>query len=278
MNLAESFEDVIRKEKKVKNELRTFVSEVLTKDDEPDKSRFHKLRDVHQLQKSIVKQNMHNAMSPISAISGYLELINISLSSNPDIKQIEHYRKQIEAGINQVNVILEQLMEIYNDESESAVSGQEDLLDVDLNWVVSEVCQQMHCAGPNVTFTRSKNPLHVRTDLFMAKLIIFNLISFAIKCSGKDAVTKMNTLKAGNRAVLSLAFSVSEKKKKELIEIMADRSDVVKTSELAKNSFNEGLTQSRNLISQIDGSISLESGNENEAVLNLSIPLSYSEN
>ena len=273
MNLAESFDDIVRKEKKVKDELRSFVSKAMMEKKSGD-SRFDKLKGVHRLQKSIVKQNMHNAMSPISAISGYLELINISLSNNPDVKQIEHYRKQIEAGINQVNIILEQLMEIYSDESESVVSGKEDLLDVDLNWVVDEVCNQMHCAGPNVTFTRSKNPLHVRTDLFMAKLIIFNLISFAIKCSGKESITEMKAHKQDSQAILSLTFETSEKKKNELIQIMSDN----ETDDLKANSFNEGLTQSRELITQIDGIISFECDSEKEVVLNLSIPLSYSEN
>jgi homospermidine synthase len=85
------------------------------------KDKYSKLKSVHQLQKSIVRQNMHNAMSPLSAISGYLELINMSLMTEPDIEQIDFYRKKIESGINEVNTIIEQLQGIYSDESDSTI-------------------------------------------------------------------------------------------------------------------------------------------------------------
>ncbi|WP_421775006.1 hypothetical protein [Gracilimonas sp.] len=278
MNLAESFDDIIRKENKVKNELRSIVADVLLEEGESEDSRLSKLRGVHQLQRSIVKQNMHNAMSPISAISGYLELINISLSNNPDVKQIQHYRKQIEEGINQVNVILEQLMEIHSDESDSVVSDQEQLLEVDLNWIVSEVCEQMRCAGPNIEFKRSENPLHVRTDLFMLKLIIFNLISFALKCAGKESVTEMMTNKEDNKAVFSLLFEASEKKKNDLAQIMSGKQVEGESSGFIQNSFNEGLVQSRSLVSQIHGELNFNAEDESLIRLNLSIPLSFSVN
>lgn len=278
MNLAESFDDIVRKEKKVKNELHSIVTDIFEEQKEPSNDSLDKLRGVHQLQKSIVKQNMHNAMSPISAISGYLELINISLSNNPDVKQIQHYRKQIEAGINQVNVILEQLMEIYSDESDTVTTGQEDLLDVDLNWIVSEVCDQMRCAGPNVNFERSDNPLHVHTDIFMLKLIIFNLISFALKCSGKDSITDMNTVKKENRAVFSIIFDASERKRNELMLMMSDQEGAEESEDCIQNSFNEGLMQSRKLAGQIQCQLNFTEESEQKIRLNLSIPLSYSDN
>ncbi len=278
MNLAESFDDIVRKEEKVKNELHSVVTNMFEEQKDSSNDSLDKLRGIHQLQKSIVKQNMHNAMSPISAISGYLELINISLSNNPDVKQIQHYRKQIEAGINQVNVILEQLMEIYSDESDTLTSGREDLLDVDLNWIVSEVCNQMRCAGPNVNFKRSSNPLHVHTDIFMLKLIIFNLISFALKCSGKDSVTEMNTGKKGNKAIFSVVFEASEKKRHELNQVMSGDETTQESDGCIQNSFNEGLMQSRKLAEQIQCDLNFTDDCEQTIKLNLSIPLSYSDN
>ena len=115
------------------------------------KEKYIKLKKVHQLQKSIVRQNMHNAMSPLSAISGYLELINISLSSDPDLDQIEYYRNKIEIGIHEVNTIIEQLQGIYNDENDTVlVDDAEHLLDVDLNWLVREVCNKMHFTDSDI--------------------------------------------------------------------------------------------------------------------------------
>lgn len=271
MNFDESFREVVEKEHKVADELESLVSDLFVGEDSLD-DRFSKLRDVHQLQKSIVKQNMHNAMSPISAISGYLELINMSLSNNPDVKQIEHYRKQIEAGVKQVNVILEQLMEIYSDESDVISSGRQSMIDVDLNWIVSEVCHQMHNVDPNIEFKRNSSLLHIHTDLFMAKLIIFNLISFAIKCSPSEERVEVATSKTDNTAIFSVLFKVSPKKKGELSQLMSDSGEST-DDEIYQNSFNEGLITSRNLAAQIDSQLDFHCVNEDKATLNLSIPL-----
>lgn len=274
MSLSESFRDVFQKENNVAEELQNIVSEINENDNYQLNNRFRKLRDVHQLQKSIVKQKMHNAMSPISAISGYLELINISLSNEPDVKQIEHYRKQIEAGVNQVNVILEQLMKIYSDESDQIASGQEVLLDVDLNWVVSEVCNEMNCAGPDVYFDRSDNPLHIRTDLFMAKLIIFNMISFAVKCTSKEELLQIKTSAGEDEAIFSVCFDVSQKKKEELIEMMSKDCCYGNLNGKPLNSFNDGLCKSRKLAMQMNGVIWVDDYKDELLKLNLSIPLS----
>ena len=275
MNLADGLRSVEKKENQVVEDLESLLSQILKKEKQEGKNRFDKLRGVHKLQKSIVRQNMHNAMSPISAISGYLELINLSLSHEPDVKQIEHYRKQIEAGIGQVNKILEQLMEIYSDESDSISEESEVLLDVDLNWVVQEVCKQMHCSGPNIGFNFSAQPLYVRTDLFMTKLIIFNLISYVAKCSsGKDSI-ELKTSKSNNMAVFSLEFEASEKKVNELTEIMS-----MEMNEGSKgiNSFNEGILKSRTLVQQIDGFLDFQSEKDEKPTISLHIPFSCSEN
>lgn len=80
---------------------------------------YKRLRTLYNLQKSIVRQNMHNAMSPISAISGYLELMNLTLDEDADPERIERYRKKIENGIQELNIILEHLHKTFSEEVES---------------------------------------------------------------------------------------------------------------------------------------------------------------
>ena len=79
---------------------------------------YKKLRALHKLQKKIVRKNMHDAMSPISAISGYLELMNLTLDNDADVERIERYRQKIKSGIHELNTIIEQLHERFSEEDE----------------------------------------------------------------------------------------------------------------------------------------------------------------
>lgn len=98
--------------------------------------RYKKLRILNKLQKNIVRQSMHNAMSPISAISGYLELMNMSLDRNMDVERIDRYREKIENGLNELNAILEQLHETFSErESEEHV---DEASNIDLDNLVGE--------------------------------------------------------------------------------------------------------------------------------------------
>lgn len=81
---------------------------------------YKKLRALHKLQKKMVRKNMHDAMSPISAISGYLELMNLTLDQDADVERIERYRQKIKSGIHELNTIIEQLHDRFSEEDEMA--------------------------------------------------------------------------------------------------------------------------------------------------------------
>ena len=84
---------------------------------------YKKLRALHKLQKKIVRKNMHDAMSPISAISGYLELMNLTLDNDADVERIERYRQKIKSGIHELNTIIQQLHERFSDEEVEALGS-----------------------------------------------------------------------------------------------------------------------------------------------------------
>ena len=269
MQLAKKFEDRIAEGQNVLNMVSHSQSSV--KSVNIDK-RYSKLKGVHQLQKSIVKQNMHNAMSPISAISGYLELINMSLTVTPDVDQIEYYRQKIETGIREVNSIIEQLRGIYGEEVEVAEEESEALLDVDLNWVVREVCDKMIGGNPKVEFKSNVSPLYVHTDLFISKLVIYNLINYAVKCCSKNNSVTLTTDLSNGMASISVGFSSCDRKIKEVNQIVnnASKADM---AEMIENSFNEGLLTSIKLVKQIDSKISFIGLSDGSAQLKLSIPV-----
>ncbi len=266
----------VQNEEKIKQLVEQIVESVSTVgypgEIERLKEKYTKLKTVHQLQKSIVRQNMHNAMSPLSAISGYLELINLSLSTNPDLEQIEYYRKKIETGIHEVNTIIEQLQGIYNDESDTLlVDDIEHFLDVDLNWLVREVCNKMHFTESDMKLSMKSISLHVQTDIFITKLIIFNLINYAIKCNNNKQAIELITESTSNYATFEVRFDVADSKKIEIAHVIKKANSLSSNHEI-ENSFDEGLLTSVKLAKEISSNISCLSIQKGKVNIKLSIP------
>ena len=82
-----------------------------------DAQKYRRLKAVYGLHKSMVKKNMHKAMSPLSSITGYLELIEMVLQDEENREQIEKYCSQIEEGVNEIGEIVEQLYEVFHQEN-----------------------------------------------------------------------------------------------------------------------------------------------------------------
>lgn len=234
--------------------------------------RFHKLRGVSKLQKSIVRQNMHNAMSPLSAISGYLELINMSLGSEESAEKIGYYKEQIEHGIHEVNSILEQLHGLYTDETDTTDQEEDVSLDVDINWLVNEVLRTVNMHAESYETELTDYPLYVSVDLFIAKLIVFELVNYARKCSMKSDSLKLMTHQQGKFVNFTIQFNTTEQKKSEIASLIADIKN--EDTEIS-NSFNEGLISSKELAIQLNGTLSFLSVQDGEARLTLTLPISF---
>lgn len=81
-------------------------------------TRYHRLNMVHGLQRKIIRENMHKAMSPINAISGYLELMKIFLHEDIESEKIEQYRSKIEEGVDELGEIVEKLHNLFDEKEE----------------------------------------------------------------------------------------------------------------------------------------------------------------
>lgn len=230
--------------------------------------RFSQLLRIQQLQKSIVKQKMHNAMSPLSAISGYLELIDMTLEQDANVDQIEHYRKKIETGIAEVNEILQQLNAVYQEEVE------ESSLDVDLYWVVREVCKQMKVDSSQFRFQSTMKPLHVNIELYSMKLIIYELISFAMKCSTKREGIDLITDEVEGMASFKIIFTLSDHKAKDICKVLSCQNEKHEYECVKQNSMNEGLLASNKLVNQIGGFLKFKKMEGTVGRLCLFLPLS----
>lgn len=73
------------------------------------------LQALFRLQQKLVQKKMHKAMSPISAISGYLELMKMMLEQNGTDIKIEQYRSKVEDGVRELNEIVEDLYELFDE-------------------------------------------------------------------------------------------------------------------------------------------------------------------
>ena len=67
---------------------------------------------ISNLQKVVVRQNLHQMVSPLNAIQGYLELLDASADVEPNAKQ-KYYKKQIETGLNELQNILKHIHSLY---------------------------------------------------------------------------------------------------------------------------------------------------------------------
>lgn len=79
-----------------------------------------KLRKIIEQQEEIVCHKMHKAMSPISAISGYLELMKMLLDKGADQESLKHYRDKVEEGVDELGEIVEDLYNTFDHESGEA--------------------------------------------------------------------------------------------------------------------------------------------------------------
>lgn len=61
--------------------------------------------------REMVCAKMHKAMSPISAISGYLELMKMLLEQDANSESLEQYRSKVKEGVSEIGEIIEELHE-----------------------------------------------------------------------------------------------------------------------------------------------------------------------
>lgn len=80
-----------------------------------DAKKYCILKEEYSLHKRMVKKNMHKALSPISAISGYLELMKMLLEKKDNSESLERYCSKIEEGVSEISDIVEDLYSTFDD-------------------------------------------------------------------------------------------------------------------------------------------------------------------
>lgn len=156
--------------------------------------RKHKhLKAVHQLQNRTVRHFMHNVMSPLSAVSGYLELLINNLDGLQKEEKLSRYSKNIGDGLNEIGFLLEQLHDIYKDDNTEGGTSEQPV--VELNWLVNEVRQivsnSTELRASSISFIESAEPVFVKAELFQIKLMIYNLFTIADSFSSEGSTLEI---------------------------------------------------------------------------------------
>ena len=143
------------------------------------------LEQAIRFKNNVLSLTTHDLRSPLTAVTGFLEMMQLAISASEDqnpLNEIADYHKKISQGVKNISDLVDQLYEIALLELQQI---ELNLIKVDLNWIVQEVCDVMQ--GPAISkkqtleFERHETPLYVEIDIQKGKRILFNLIGNAIK-------------------------------------------------------------------------------------------------
>jgi len=238
--------------------------------------KFKNLKATHDLQNRTVRHFMHNIMSPLSAVSGYLELLSNNLPESEQGEKLDRYTGNISEGLNQIGFLLEQLHEIVK-EDDSTVEESESPV-VELNWLVNEVVKiASNTSGRNssvINFNRSDKPVFVKAELFQLKLMIYNFVTTAECLSiGKNRLEiEMNHYETDFALLIKSSGEIAAD---EFFMKILDTRELVRLSdELDEDSaILKGLKICAQIAEQIEGQILIDNRNRSFPQFILTAPI-----
>lgn len=147
----------------------------------------------------------HDLSTPVSAINGYLELLNMCLENGTDKTKTDHYQEQITKGVEYISDILEQLDDILHlDDNEQ----QCDLIKVELNWMVNEVsklCEPFaEQKNINLTVHSEDQALYVYADTIKLKKALYNIVHNACTFTPKGGDVSVTVFDSGDKGCVSV--------------------------------------------------------------------------
>ncbi len=183
------------------------------------------IRKILELQRMVVQQNLHQMVSPLNAIQGYLELMDSASEANQAEKK-RYYKKQIETGLDELHKILHHIHELYetkvSDKSQvdviESITGidTEDIqtndakavrtsnyvdgvvnsirttdhyLDVDLNWIIRDGLKKFDNWSDYLNLELAKTGTHVLADVYLIRVVVHEFLRFMSLIQESESVT-----------------------------------------------------------------------------------------
>lgn len=247
-----------------------------------DLKRKHKhLKAVHELQNRTVRHFMHNVMSPLSAVSGYLELLSNNLSGISDNEKLTRYSSHIGDGLNEIGFLLEQIHDIYKDDYVQGVNAESPVIEV--NWLVGEVknivSNSSEIKASRIVFHQSKTPVYVEAELFQIKLMLYNLIT-AADCFSDSESTLEIEVEADETEFALIIRSSGDRVPDDIFMSVFNERDIVRLSDDIDedSSILLGLKICAQISEQVGGHIIMDKRNRKSPKFVLTAPLAEEAN
>ena len=200
LEVLETYADLVCHEldlAKKKTSLENFSEQLEAKKEE--------LRKAHLYSKNLLSITSHDLSSPLSAVSGYLDLMNDCLKDGTKFEQLEGYHQRIQSGVQDVMDMLKQLSDINRIER-GAVSL--DMVRINASWLVREVCEliESKAAEKNIRFSIDivEGSAYVEADIVKLKRVVYNLVTNAIKYIGDGGTVKVRVRTTGEEVLIDV--------------------------------------------------------------------------
>lgn len=157
------------------------------------------IRKILELQRMVVQQNLHQMVSPLNAIQGYLELMDNASNANQKEKK-KYYKQQIETGLEEMHKILQHIHELYETKDPGAQeSGYVDdvvdllqtthhYLDVDLNWIIRAGVNKMDCWTVFLNMDLAEVGTHIIADVYLIRVVVHEFLQFISQIHATQSV------------------------------------------------------------------------------------------
>lgn len=142
------------------------------------------LEKIQEYTHRLLSITSHDLNSPISAISGYVDLMGECIKQEDHLMsgRLDKYHRRIDLGLSEVTDMLTQFRDLSKIESGSIKLN---MVDVNINWPVRKVCDLLESQALKkdiqLTVVLPDEPAFVSADVVKLKRIVHNLVSNAIK-------------------------------------------------------------------------------------------------
>lgn len=170
---------------------------------------FDSIKENHQKTLSNAKMRQeftanvsHELKTPLTAISGYAELIENGMASGDDI---ERFSREIRKNANRLLTLINDTIKL-SELDDGAVSDKDRLSETDL-WQVVNDCRDALCVNAdkhNISIEFSGKPCRVMANRDMMEEIILNLCDNAIRYNNEGGKVFVSVYEEENRSILAV--------------------------------------------------------------------------
>ncbi|MEX0648284.1 MAG: HAMP domain-containing sensor histidine kinase [Balneolaceae bacterium] len=255
-NLIKAYGELVGKE--LENEVNKKLINYYAAQADYERQRLKKVREHHSI---IMEMTAHDLSSPISAVSGYIELIGDSINNNEGLDVVQSYYEKISIGISDISAILHQFNDIKQLKSNKE---KENTILTNINWIVRDITDLFLVKARNKSIdlicTMPEQPLFVYADVVKLKRSVMNLVSNAIKFSKEIGTVAIELCKEKEEVVIKVTdngIGIPEEKQKSIFEpfIQVSKNSLEKDP----SSVGLGLYITTNFVHEMNGRIKLQS-------------------